>query len=165
MIKDTKEIKVYLGNSNTCVRITDNKKEADVIINYDDIFVTANVPSIMNIKYTIANILKKLGIQMDLLGYVYLCLAIEFVIKNPEIMIEGITKSLYPKVAKKVNTKNSNIERMIRDAISKAWNKGNDENKLIQDSVFKYAILNGKKPTNSLFITTVVERIKILISD
>ena len=45
------------------------------------------------------------------------------VYERPEI-VGGITKELYPEVAKRFNTTVSRVERAIRHAIEVSWNRG-----------------------------------------
>ena len=53
------------------------------------------------------------GMQRFTQGFLYLCLAIEVCIEKPEILSD-ITGSLYPYIAKKMNTTAANVERALR---------------------------------------------------
>ena len=78
--------------------------------------------------------------------------------QKPEI-IGGITKELYPEIAKKFNSTVSRVERAIRHAIEVAWSRGRMET---LDALFGYTVNHGKgKPTNSEFIALIADRIRL----
>lgn len=59
----------------------------------------------------------KIGIRCDLIGFSYLCYAVELVIQRPNL-IHNLCKGLYIEVGKKFDTCNDNcVERSIRHAI------------------------------------------------
>lgn len=96
----------------------------------------------------VADLLVRLGIRPNLKGYQYLKTAIILCMKDRE-ELDGITKRLYPSVARKHGTSADKVEHAIRHAIKTAWEKGNGEK---QKSVFGYCFAEGKRPTNSEFI-------------
>ena len=61
-----------------------------------------------------------LGIPTRLKGYKYILAAIEQVLED-ETSLEGVTKILYPDVAKKYNSTPQRVEKAIRHAIEVAW--------------------------------------------
>ena len=69
-----------------------------------------------NLQVSITNILHELGVPSHIKGYQYIRESIMVVYENPEI-VGGITKELYPEVAKKYDTTVSRVERAIRHAI------------------------------------------------
>ena len=74
-------------------------------------------------------------------------------------MLNSITKSLYPEIAKRFQTSPSRVERAIRHAIEVAWGRGKMDT---IDELFGYTIHNGKgKPTNSEFIALITDRIRL----
>ncbi len=102
------------------------------------------------------SILHDLGFSSHIKGYKYIIDGIKLVINNP---IERVTKELYPRVAKKYNTTSSRVEAAIRHAIEVSWNKG-DLNLI--DDIFRNSIdMNKAKPTNSEFITTIAEKLRL----
>lgn len=103
-----------------------------------------------------ADLLVRLGIRPNLKGYQYLRTAIRFSAKDRE-ELDGITKRLYPSVARKHGTTSDKVEHAIRHAVKTAWLKGNVEE---QKAVFGYSFEDGKNPTNSEFITQVIEYIE-----
>lgn len=109
----------------------------------------------------IAETLKELGVPADLSGYFYLRKAIELMVQDMSYM-HGITKKLYPDVAKKFNTTPSRAERAIRHAIEVACYRGNIE---LQHKIFGNTVdANKGKPTNSEFIVTVADWLKMTCS-
>lgn len=109
-------------------------------------------------KIKTAYVLKQLGISPVLKGYRCLTCAIEFVDED-STYLNGITKRLYPAVAKQLNTTASRVERAIRHAVETGWCRGNMD---FQDDLFGYSIDSNKgKPTNGEFIATVVEWLEI----
>lgn len=63
----------------------------------------------------------KIGIRCDLIGFSYLCYAIELVIFNPRL-IHNLCKGLYLEVGKKFETDKENcVERSIRHAIENTY--------------------------------------------
>ena len=82
--------------------------------------------------------------------------AIELMIDDISL-INSITKTIYPTVAKHFNIPTPRVERAIRHAIGVGWLRGNPE---IQDKLFGYTVdvLKGK-PTNSEFIVTIADHV------
>jgi len=96
------------------------------------------------------------GVPAKLKGYRYIVSAVEEVIREPE-MIYGITKILYPEIAKKHQSTSIRVEKAIRHAIEVAWARCDE------DRVKKYLgdyQRSGKRPTNSEFIALVAQKIK-----
>lgn len=61
--------------------------------------------------------LMRAGIRCDLVGFSYLCYAVELVIQEPEL-INCLCKDLYVQISQKFNARNDNcVERSIRHAI------------------------------------------------
>lgn len=99
-----------------------------------------------------ANALKNMGILPNVTGYLFLKEAVIQTIKNRQMTLP-ITKVLYPNIAGKFDTTTQKVERAMRNAIDNAWLKGN---------IVKYfPVFAGNKPTNSEFIATLAERLKL----
>lgn len=96
--------------------------------------------------------LKNLGIPQKIKGYQYLRFAIVHRFENGK---ESITYGLYPSVAKEFQTTPKRVERAIRYAIDGIWNKRNLKK---QPELFGDIV---KKPTNSEFIATIVDDMKL----
>ena len=77
-----------------------------------------------NLQVSITKMLHELGIPSHIKGYQYIREAVNIIFENPSV-IGGITKELYPELAKKFNTTASRVERAIRHAIEVSWNRGN----------------------------------------
>ena len=74
-------------------------------------------------------------------------------------VLNGVTKILYPAVAKANDTTPSRVERAIRHGIEVAWDRGDVE---VLNSYFGYTIHNLRgKPTNSEFIALIADRIRL----
>ena len=102
----------------------------------------------------ISNLMRQLGIPAHLKGYQYLRKAIIMAMKDPAVM-DGVTKILYPDIAKCYGTTASCVERAMRKAIAVDWERGNI------DFLQYYFGCTKKpqmaKPTNSEFIATVAD--------
>ena len=102
----------------------------------------------------ISNLMRQLGIPAHLKGYQYLRKAIIMAMKDPAVM-DGVTKILYPDIARCYGTTASCVERAMRKAIAVAWERGNI------DFLQYYFGCTKKpqmaKPTNSEFIATVAD--------
>lgn len=70
---------------------------------------------------------------------------------------------LYPKIAKKYDVTPQRVERAIRHVVESSWNKGNID---LRDAMFSYSVSMEKgKPTNSHFVTTLTEYIKVYLPE
>ena len=106
----------------------------------------------------ITEILHEIGVPAHIKGYMYLRESITMVYNNVEIL-GGITKVLYPTVAKKFRTTSSRVERAIRHSIEVAWNRGNVD---AISNIFSYTIsYNKSKPTNSEFIAMIADKLRL----
>ena len=106
----------------------------------------------------IGQYLNQLGIPVHLQGYSYLKYGIMRCINCPE-ELDSVTKILYPNIAKKYQTTAGKVEHGIRHAIAKAW-EGNEE--AAWNSIFGMSRGNNHtRPTNSRFLATVADYIKI----
>lgn len=101
----------------------------------------------------VSGILRKIPISPNLKGYTYLKTAILLAIEDKSMLV-GITKILYPTVARNHHSTSVRVERAIRNAIENAWKRGHGVNfyKLIDSGE-----INESKPTNGVFISAVVE--------
>ncbi len=114
-----------------------------------------------NLQIAITKTLHELGVPSHIKGYQYIRESITLVYMDPEL-IGGITKELYPEVAKKYNTTVSRVERAIRHAIEVSWNRGNWE---LMEEIFGHSVdIDKAKPTNSEFIITVADKLRLEFS-
>ncbi len=111
-----------------------------------------------NLQIAVTKVLHELGVPSHIKGYAYIRDSILEVYFNPSI-IGGITKELYPKIAKNFNTTTSRVERAIRHAIEVSWNRGNWD---LMQEIFGYSVdIDRAKPTNSEFIITVADKLRL----
>ena len=119
---------------------------------------TNNINKESNIEAKVTNIIHEVGVPAHIKGYQYLRDGIMMAIENVEV-INQITKSLYPDLAKKYHTTPSRVERAIRHAIEVAWNRGKLET---TEMIFGYTInANKGKPTNSEFIAMIADKLRL----
>ena len=111
-----------------------------------------------NVEAKVTNIIHEVGVPAHIKGYQYLRDGIMMVIEDVEV-INQITKSLYPDLAKKYKTTPSRVERAIRHAIEVAWNRGQIE---ATERIFGYTVnANKGKPTNSEFIAMIADKLRL----
>lgn len=114
-----------------------------------------------NLQISITNTLHELGVPSHIKGYQYIREGITLVYNNPE-MIGGITKELYPEIAKKYDSTVSRVERAIRHAIEVSWNRGNWD---LMEEIFGHSVdIDKAKPTNSEFIVTIADKLRLEFS-
>ena len=111
-----------------------------------------------NLQISITKILHELGVPSHIKGYQYIREGISIIYDNPDV-IGGITKELYPDIAKKYETTVSRVERAIRHAIEVSWNRGNWD---LMEEIFGHSVdIDKAKPTNSEFIVTVADKLRL----
>ena len=104
----------------------------------------------------ISNILLGLGFSTKLRGYAFLREAIAEMARDPG---QSVTKILYPAVGKLCDASETQVERSIRTAILKAFEKRDEA----MWRLYFPASAGGavERPTNAVFITTVADRINM----
>lgn len=111
-----------------------------------------------NIDSEVTSVIHEIGIPAHIKGYRYLREAILMVVNRVELL-GGITKELYPTIARNHNTTPSRVERAIRHAIEVAWSRGNLET---INSLFGHTVNRDRgKPTNSEFIAMVADKLRM----
>lgn len=102
------------------------------------------------------SLLLRLGVKPNLKGYQYLKTAVLIGLENRE-ELDGITKRLYPSIARKHKTGADKVEHAIRHAISSSWERG-----MIHEQVriLGYHAGEGRRPTNSEFIIGLIDFIE-----
>lgn len=111
-----------------------------------------------NLQDTVSVALMKLNIRPHINGFHYIASAVEICVQNPA-ELKGITKELYPRVAEIHGTTPSRVERGIRHAIEKSvsYEQSPDFEAIFGECEF----YKNFKPTNSEFLATLVEKIRI----
>ena len=114
-----------------------------------------------NLQISITKTLHELGVPSHIKGYQYIREGITLVYMRPD-MIGGITKELYPEIAKKYDSTVSRVERAIRHAIEVSWNRGNWD---LMEEIFGHSVdIDKAKPTNSEFIVTIADKLRLEFS-
>ncbi len=118
-----------------------------------------NLPvSAADLEKQVTSIILEVGIPAHVKGYQYVRRAILMAIRDPEV-INGVTKVIYPTIAKEFKTTPSRVERAIRHAIEVAWDRGNVET---LTALFGYSVSGSRgKPTNSEFIAMIADRLRL----
>lgn len=105
-----------------------------------------------------SNILKEIGMPVNLLGYRYLLEIIPSVVDNSYMLSTKIT-SIYRDIGIRFNTAPSNVERSIRNAIEISFLYGDPS---IIKKYFGYSFSSEKgRPTNKAFIMTIADYLYI----
>ena len=111
-----------------------------------------------NLQISISKLLHDLGIPSHIKGYQFLRDAVNMLFENPDI-IGGITKELYPELANRYNTTVSRVERSIRHAVEVSWNRGDIK---LMETIFGHSVdIDRAKPTNSEFIVTIADKLRL----
>ncbi len=114
--------------------------------------------SASDLEKQVTSIILEVGIPAHVKGYQYVRRAILMAIHDPDV-INGVTKIIYPTIAKEFKTTPSRVERAIRHAIEVAWDRGNVET---LTSLFGYSVSGTRgKPTNSEFIAMIADRLRL----
>ncbi len=110
-----------------------------------------------NIDLDISQLLHNLGIPSHVKGYKYIRECIMIACKTNKCL--HVTKDLYPEVSVIYETTSSRVERAIRHAIEISWVRGDIK---LMDELFGFSVsVEKSKPTNSEFISTIADRIKL----
>jgi len=106
----------------------------------------------------LSNLFLTMGIPAHIKGYQFLREAIKLVIETPT-MISGITKELYPAIARRFGTSPSKVERAIRHAIEVAWSRGRIDT---LNQAFGCNVAQADaKPTNGEFIALIADKLAL----
>jgi two-component system response regulator (stage 0 sporulation protein A) len=106
---------------------------------------------------TIAELLRRTGVPAHLQGYRFLKDAVQYIL-NSEKEACGMTKELYPHIARIHGTQPNRVERSIRHAIEVAWGRADihDLQRLFGSTVHH---VRGK-PTNSEFVAMLADHLR-----
>ncbi len=108
-----------------------------------------------NLECEISTFLNRMGISASIKGYHFIRQAILFTVKDEEALI-GITKGLYPDIAKAYKTTPNKVERAIRHAIESAWKKNG---MMVYFEAVGY--MAEGKPTNGQFIGAMTQYFRL----
>lgn len=128
------------------------------IANITDVDFLETKESGNNIQMSISKLLHSLGVPSHIKGYQYIRESI-YMMYSAKEMIGGITKEIYPEIAVRFDTTASRVERAIRHAIEVSWSRGDYD---LMEEIFGHSVdYDRAKPTNSEFIATLADRLKI----
>jgi len=109
------------------------------------------------IMWLITREIQKIGFPANIKGFQYVRYAIYLMMEDDRH--KSMMKEIYPAVAEKFGTTTSCVERDIRHGIENTWIHGSMS---YIDEVFGFTVDADKgKPTNTAFIMTVAERIRL----
>lgn len=110
-----------------------------------------------NLDADLSEMVRSLGIAPHVKGYHYLKEAIKIVLNNPDAA-DGVTKLIYPEIARKYQTSTTNVERAIRYAIYEAWQKYRHQKWGIY---FTETELKRERPSNATVICVLAEHYRL----
>ena len=102
-----------------------------------------------------SSLLSRMGVPASIKGYHFIRQAVMMAVEDAEVMI-GITKGLYPDIARMYHTSASKVERAIRHAVESAWKKNGRQ---VYFEISGYHMI--EKPTNGQFIAILAEYIRM----
>ena len=123
------------------------KRETSIINKFD---ITTDIHN------TISELLNKLCVTPNYNGYMYLREAIKMAVLEP-INSRGFSTRMYPEIANKYGVSVASIERNIRTAIIKCWEKASLIDKT--DIFGAFSAKSEWHPTNGEFILIIADKI------
>ena len=113
---------------------------------------------IVDYELAVREALMRFGVNSHLNGYTYLLEGIYRVLDDRNFL-HGVTKILYPDLAKQFGTTSMCVERSIRTAVDKAWRTGSPETRRANFG----DIFDGftRSPSNIRFITAIADFIDL----
>lgn len=142
-------------NKNELFQLTElvrKDKDLQIVFSYEPMMPGAKKAADSKIN----DLLVRIGVRANLKGFLYMETGIKICMKDRE-ELDGITKRLYPSIARKHGTTADKVEHAIRHAIEVSWKKGNREE---QKEVFGYDSGERKRPTNAEFMTRLTDYIE-----
>lgn len=106
----------------------------------------------------IYNFLKKLGTPMEMKGYTYIKEALLMLVSSEDTSdLLLVTKNLYPELAKRFNTTAIRVERAVRHAIERVFDRIDLD---MACEVFGTWDYERDRPTNKQFFASILEYLK-----
>lgn len=127
-----------------------------IIVNYPNLGNSPIIDAVDNNAYIVKNLIES-GLPVHTLGYKYFYHALAYLVKQASDVF-SITKTVYPLVAKEFKTSSANVDKAMRHSLSLAYSQNNDSLKLFLEAM-NYKDPN-KKPSNSEYISLILERIR-----
>jgi len=110
----------------------------------------------------ISSYMNSIHILPNVSGYYYLLTAIKLAVKDL-LILDSITKKLYPMVANEYNTTPARVERSMRHAIESSFRRGSLQ---MLEEMFGNSVNEKQgKPSNSEFVALMANRIRIQMSN
>lgn len=111
-----------------------------------------------DVEVEVSMLLHSLGIPSHVRGYQYIREGILLIYESTSV-VTLVTKDIYPEIAAKFETTSSRVERAIRHAIEISWVRGDLK---LMEKIFGNSIdFERSKPTNSEFLTTIADRLRL----
>lgn len=111
-----------------------------------------------NVEVEVSSLLHNLGIPSHVRGYQYIREGVLLLYQSSKV-VTLVTKEIYPEIANRYNTTSSRVERAIRHAIEISWVRGDLK---LMERIFGNSIdFERSKPTNSEFLTTIADRLRL----
>ena len=126
----------------------------DLFVESDEIKYADNY----SVEVEVSSLLHDLGIPSHVRGYKYIREGIMLLYTSREV-VNLVTKDIYPEIANRFKTTSSRVERAIRHAIEISWIRG--DLKVMEDIFGNSIDFERSKPTNSEFLTTIADRLKL----
>lgn len=104
----------------------------------------------------ISAILRELSLPVHVRGYQYAREAILMAVQDIEVL-SGVTKVIYPDIARRSRTTPTRVERAIRHAVEIIWTRGRHD---ILRRYFSH-LAEDERPTNSEFIAVIADHIRL----
>ena len=115
-----------------------------------------------SVEGVIVKTLLNLGISPNIKGYRYLREGFFICVTSDNKNI-SFNKDIYMRIAKEYNTTEASIERAVRHAIKTGWHRHNND---LAELIFMNTLQSTNDiPTNSVFISTVAEWIRITMKE
>ena len=102
----------------------------------------------------IQRLIRSLGIGGTYRGYRYLVSAISLCMEDEDYLF-GISKLLYPKIARMYDTSVSSVERDLRTVINVCWERGN---RRLLEEISLYPI--SARPTSGEFLDILLHHLR-----
>ena len=123
-----------------------------------DTIMKPDTEPVETLELTVTDILRSVGIPAHIRGYYYLRSAIIMTTVDP-LMINAVTKVLYPAIAEEFDALPSCVERAIRHAINVSWNNASPD--VISNYFGRTFSAKNGRPTNSEFIAMISDKLRI----
>jgi two-component system response regulator (stage 0 sporulation protein A) len=152
----------YIATTNPAKRSELKKAVVDALKDDDVIVTSVTRDDASKLDPIIMELLRKLGMPANVRGYNYSLRAIQLCVVDPSYIRE-ITKRLYVDIAACYNTTPSRVERGIRHAVEKVFDRG-DEDYIYKVFGNTLDIKKGKL-TNSEFIAASANEITLQMNE